>query len=80
MTPSLRNRKEGFEFMGRLGSNRAILFESRNKDVKLPSDMAGFTTITYRFDKGSLDVSAHLALACNQLRNYVNRLGGRKDL
>ena len=39
-------------FMGRLGVQRAILMEPRGTDVKLPSDMAGVTTVSYRFEKG----------------------------
>ena len=35
-------------FMGRLGRKRAILMESRSDSVKLPSDLAGVTTVPYR--------------------------------
>jgi predicted nucleotide-binding protein len=65
--------------MGRLGSSRAILLEPRNNKVRLPSDVAGVTTITYRYEKGSSDVAAHLAPACNQLRDYINELGAKKE-
>jgi len=34
-------------FMGRLGRARAILMEPRDKDIKLPSDLAGITAIPY---------------------------------
>ena len=61
-------------FMGRLGRSRAILMEPREEKVKLPSDLAGVTTITYRFEKGA-DVAAHLAPACNALRDHINALG-----
>jgi len=61
-------------FMGRLGRSRAILMEPREDKVKLPSDLAGLTTITYRFEKGA-DLDAHLAPACNRLRDHVNALG-----
>ena len=36
-------------FMGRLGRRRAFLMEPRNPDLKLPSDLAGLTTIPYRY-------------------------------
>lgn len=34
-------------FMGRLGRKRAILMESRGDGIKLPSDLAGVTTVPY---------------------------------
>jgi CRP/FNR family cyclic AMP-dependent transcriptional regulator len=61
-------------FMGRLGKARAILMEPRDEGVKLPSDMAGVTTIPYRYAKGS-DAAALMGPACNNLREYILRLG-----
>ncbi|MBB3461989.1 TIR domain-containing protein [Rhizobium sp. BK377] len=61
-------------FMGRLGRSRAILMEPREEKLKLPSDLAGITTIPYRFDK-SQDASSLLAPACNELRDHINILG-----
>ena len=60
--------------MGRLGRGRAILMEPRAEKVRLPSDFAGVTTITYGFKKGA-DVATYLAPACNQLREHINTLG-----
>ncbi len=61
-------------FVGRLGRSRAILMEPRPEEVKLPSDFAGVTTITYRFENGA-DVATQLAPACNELREHINALG-----
>lgn len=61
-------------FMGRLGRARAILMEPREEKVKLPSDLSGITTITYRYEKGA-DATALLAPACNKLRDHINALG-----
>jgi len=61
-------------FMGRLGRARAVLMEPREEKVKLPSDLAGLTTIPYRFEKGA-DAAALLAPACNALRDHINALG-----
>ncbi|HEY1863265.1 MAG TPA: TIR domain-containing protein [Roseiarcus sp.] len=61
-------------FMGRLGRSRAILMEPRAEKVRLPSDFAGVTTITYGFEKGA-DVATYLAPACNQLREHISTLG-----
>jgi predicted nucleotide-binding protein len=61
-------------FMGRLGRTRAILMEPRGKDVKLPSDLAGITTIPYRFEKGGQN-AALMGPACNKLRDHIIALG-----
>lgn len=61
-------------FMGRLNRERAILMEPREEKVKLPSDLAGITTITYRYEAGQ-DVHALMAPACNILREHILRLG-----
>lgn len=61
-------------FMGRLGRARAILMEPREERVKLPSDLAGITTIPYRFDPGG-DTAALLAPACTKLREHITALG-----
>jgi len=61
-------------FMGRLGRRRAILMEPRDEKVRLPSDMAGLTTIPYRFEPGQ-DMAAKLAPACNKLRDHILEMG-----
>ncbi|MGB9028161.1 MAG: TIR domain-containing protein, partial [Rhodomicrobium sp.] len=61
-------------FMGRLGRSRAILMEPREEKVKLPSDLSGITTISYRFEKGG-DAAALMAPACNALRDHIIALG-----
>lgn len=61
-------------FMGRLGRARAILMEPRDGEVKLPSDLAGITTITYNYEPEA-DAAAKLAPACNRLRDHINALG-----
>ena len=52
----------------------AILMEPREERVKLPSDLSGVTTISYRFALGT-DSAALIAPACNELRDYINALG-----
>lgn len=61
-------------FMGRLGKQRAILMEPRDDGVKLPSDLAGITTVPYRFVPGR-DAAALMAPACNVLRDHIHALG-----
>jgi CRP/FNR family cyclic AMP-dependent transcriptional regulator len=61
-------------FMGRLGRQRAILMEPRDDKVKLPSDLAGITTVAYRFQLDA-DAAALMAPACNALRKHIMALG-----
>lgn len=61
-------------FMGSLGRQRAILMEPKGAKLKLPSDLAGITTIKYDF-KPSADVGAMMGPACNTLRDHIMRLG-----
>lgn len=61
-------------FMGRLGRERAILMESREEKVKLPSDFAGLTTIAYRFADGP-DAARLMGPACNALRKHIKAFG-----
>ncbi|WP_299006087.1 TIR domain-containing protein [uncultured Caulobacter sp.] len=60
-------------FMGRLGRARAILMEPREEKVQLPSDLAGVTTIPYRFDPQA--PAASMGPACNRLREHILELG-----
>ena len=61
-------------FMGRLGRKRAILMEPREERVKLPSDLAGVTTIPYVYQPGK-DAAALMGPACNELREHVKEWG-----
>jgi CRP/FNR family cyclic AMP-dependent transcriptional regulator len=60
-------------FMGRLGRSRAILMEPQGARIKLPSDLAGVTTIRYRFE--TKDTAALMGPACNELREHIMKLG-----
>lgn len=61
-------------FMGRLGRKRAILMEPREERVKLPSDLAGVTTIPYVYQPGK-DAAALMGPACNELREHIKEWG-----
>jgi predicted nucleotide-binding protein len=61
-------------FMGRLGRTRAILMEPKGEDVKLPTDLKGVTTISYKHASGS-GLSVAMSPACNKLRDHINLLG-----
>ena len=61
-------------FIGRLGRKRSFLLEPRGDEVKLPSDLTGITTISYR-RAAPKDLTTALAPACNQMRDIINDLG-----
>jgi CRP/FNR family transcriptional regulator, cyclic AMP receptor protein len=61
-------------FMGRLGRTRAILMEPKGEDVKLPTDLKGVTTISYKHASGS-GLSVAMSPACNKRREHINLLG-----
>lgn len=63
-------------FMGRLGRRRAFLMEPRCADLKLPSDLAGLTTIPYRYSPGR-DEEHMIAPACARLRSLILTQGPR---
>lgn len=63
-------------FMGRLGRRRAFLMEPRNAELKLPSDLAGLTTIPYRYEPGK-DAEHLIAPACAKLRALILNAGAR---
>jgi len=64
-------------FIGRLGRRRAFLMEPRGAGVRLPSDLAGLTTIPYRVEQGR-DALAAIAPACDRLRELI-LASGPKD-
>lgn len=64
-------------FMGRLGRERAILMESRDDKVKLPSDLTGLTTVCYRYIPGA-EAESFMGPACNAVRKHIVALGPRK--
>lgn len=61
-------------FIGRLGRKRSFLLEPRGDEVKLPSDLRGITTISYR-STGNKELPTAIAPACNQMRDIINDLG-----
>lgn len=60
-------------FMGRLGRHRSLLLEPRGEEVKLPSDLSGITTISYKYDSANL--AAALGPACNRIRDIIKDFG-----
>lgn len=63
-------------FIGFLGRRRAFLMEPREEKLKLPSDLAGLTTVSYRFQAGS-GAEARIAPACERIRELILETGAR---
>ncbi len=62
-------------FIGRLGRRRSIILIPRGEGVRLPSDLAGFTNVTYGPAVGK--DPARLGPACTELQKIFNELGPR---
>jgi CRP/FNR family transcriptional regulator, cyclic AMP receptor protein len=60
-------------FIGRIGRHRSFLIEPRGEETKLPSDLSGITSITYKYDPR--DLAAALGPACNRIRGIIKDLG-----
>jgi CRP/FNR family cyclic AMP-dependent transcriptional regulator len=64
--------------VGKLGRERAFLLVDAADNVKLPSDLAGLTTLRYR--GGSTDeMERTVAKACDGARSHIGYLGVRRD-
>lgn len=63
-------------FMGALGHSRTFLVYPRVTDLKIPTDLAGITPLTYE-RRPQCDLLSAIAPACNQLRNLILKAGPR---
>lgn len=63
-------------FMGALGHSRTFLVYPYGIDIKIPTDLAGITPLTYE-QRPQCEFSSAIAPACNQLRTLVLKAGPR---
>ena len=63
-------------FMGALGHSRTFLLHPRGLDLKIPSDLAGFTPLTYQTSPDG-PVSIAVAYACGEMRAAIKASGPR---
>ena len=63
-------------FMGALGRDRTMIVYDRTSEMKIPSDLAGVTMITYQ-PHSSGDHEATLGAPCTRLKQQISRLGPR---
>jgi CRP/FNR family transcriptional regulator, cyclic AMP receptor protein len=80
-TRSVARDNVHFEYgisVGRIGRERSFLLVDAAADVKLPSDLAGLTTLRYQSgDKDQMERS--VAKACDQAREKIEFSGVRRD-
>lgn len=63
-------------FMGALGHSRTFLVYPYGIDIKIPTDLAGITPLTYE-QRPQCELPSAIAPACNQLRNLILKVGPR---
>ncbi len=63
-------------FMGALGRDRTMIVYDRTSELKIPSDLAGVTMITYQ-PHSSGDHQATLGAPCTRLKQQISKLGAR---
>ena len=63
-------------FMGALGHDRTFLIYPHGVDIKIPTDLAGITALTYGLGPPS-GLTSELEAACRQLRKQVLAAGPR---
>ncbi len=66
-----------FEFglaVGHLGLSRSLLMVPR--DLHMPSDLKGLTTVPYQFETGAREAESLLP-ACTEIRRHIQKLGPR---
>ena len=63
-------------FMGALGHSRTFLLHPRGSEIKIPTDLSGFTSLTYRTDS-DVPNSVAVASACEEMRATILASGPR---
>ena len=63
-------------FMGALGHSRTFLLHPRDSGVKIPTDLLGFTPLTYRTSSEG-PISVAVASVCEEMRSAILACGPR---
>jgi predicted nucleotide-binding protein len=67
-------------FLGVLGLRRVFIIHPRNQGLRLPSDLAGVTCLTYKSDRRDQNLRAAIGPAATAIRNRIATEGPRKLL
>jgi hypothetical protein len=62
-------------FMGRLGQSRTFVVYDKDKNVKLPSDLAGVTVSSYSSERAQGNLKLAVEEACSLIRKAINARG-----
>ena len=60
-------------FMGALSHERTFMVIPRESDIKIPTDLSGLTSLSYKSDDSN-NLTASLGPACDELRNIINKM------
>ena len=63
-------------FMGALGHSRTFLLQPRGSEIKIPTDLLGFTPLTYQTSSDG-PTSVSVASACEDMRSAILATGPR---
>lgn len=58
-------------FLGALGPRRVFIIHPRNQELRLPSDLAGVTCLTYRSNRTDQNLQAAIGPAATAIRNRI---------
>ena len=67
-------------FIGRLGRHRTFLVHPGIKDLELPSDLKGITTLSYIVPGGPHELTPRIAPVCTEIVKIVRQRGVRKHV
>jgi predicted nucleotide-binding protein with TIR-like domain len=62
-------------FMGRLGRSRTFVLHQRREDLKMPSDLAGMTTLSFEWPRGDNSHRAAVGASTDKMSRVVRSLG-----
>jgi predicted nucleotide-binding protein len=60
-------------FMAALGPERVFIIQPYDKDLRLPSNLAGVTCLKYRSNRADRNLQAAIGPAANAIRNRIDR-------
>ena len=66
-------------FLGALGPERVFIVTPKDREIHLPSDLAGVTRLTYRSERRDGNLHAALGPATTEMESRIMRLGVRED-
>ena len=67
-------------FIGALGKERVFIIRPRDQELRLPSDLAGVTCLTYKSNRKDQNLRAAIGPAATAIRNRVVSLGVRRTV